>query len=52
VEEYVSVSVKSVDCLAYDLERGLRIRKKLDDMRIEENKRERERGGWTRWSRV
>lgn len=41
VEEYVFV--KFVDCLVYDLGRGLRIRKKLDDMRIEENKIERER---------
>lgn len=41
MEEYVFV--KLVDCLVYDLERGLRIRKKLDDMRTEENKREPER---------
>lgn len=38
MEEYIFV--KLVDCLVYDLEGGLRIRKKLGDIRIEENKRE------------
>jgi hypothetical protein len=42
MEEYIFV--KLVDCLVYKLERGSRMRKKLGNMRIEENKRERERG--------